>query len=251
MGKKLELTGQRFGRLRVTEFAGWGNRGESKWICDCRCRGEIIVRGQDLMSRNTQSCGCLKSEMLKARKGKNNPMYGKHFSEEAKERHSKIFKNRQFSEEWRRKLSEAQTGKKYTKEDREKMSKAHIGLNINEKNGMYGKKGKDAPGYKHGLYGTKEYRQNKCAEYRARRKNHTPVNADRKKIQEIYSYCAKLNKESFFNYEIDHIQPISKGGLHHQNNLQILKAELNSEKHNKWPLNQEEQIKYAGIILKN
>jgi len=51
------------------------------------------------------------------------------------------------------------------------------------------------------------------------------------------------------DYHVDHIQPISRGGLHHENNLQILKASLNWEKSDKWPLTKEEQIKYKGYRI--
>lgn len=51
------------------------------------------------------------------------------------------------------------------------------------------------------------------------------------------------------DYVVDHIQPISKGGSDHPGNLQILTRELNSEKRSKWPLTEEEEIKYNGFKL--
>lgn len=62
--------------------------------------------------------------------------------------------------------------------------------------------------------------------YRARKYAQTPTNADRKLIREIYINCPP-------GYEVDHIIPISKGGLHHQDNLQYLTAEENRKKSNK------------------
>ena len=83
----INLTGQRFGRLFVT------NRFERRrcpsvewtlyWLCVCDCDGkEIFVRGTKLRSGGgwTRSCGCLKKETVAARNRKevrdrDNPAY--------------------------------------------------------------------------------------------------------------------------------------------------------------------------------
>ena len=44
-------------------------------------------------------------------------------------------------------------------------------------------------------------------------------------------------------------EPVSKGGLHHPNNLQILTKNLNIEKSNKWPLTEKETLKYNGFKI--
>lgn len=62
--------------------------------------------------------------------------------------------------------------------------------------------------------------------YRAKQKAQTPPDADIKMIQEIYKNCP-------VGYEVDHIIPISKGGLHHQDNLQYLPWRVNRQKSNK------------------
>ena len=105
--------------------------------------------------------------------------------------------------------------------------------------------------YKHGLSQTPEYTAARESKHRATKRNQTPINADPIKIQKIYSYCAKLNEVGFFRYEVDHIKPLSKSGLHHQDNLQILLAMLNHEKSDKWPLTKLERLKYKGITLKD
>lgn len=51
--------------------------------------------------------------------------------------------------------------------------------------------------------------------YNAKQKSQTPADADLKLMQKIYEDCPD-------GYEVDHIVPISKGGLHHQDNLQYL-----------------------------
>lgn len=64
------------------------------------------------------------------------------------------------------------------------------------------------------------------ANYRANLRNQTPVDADRKAIKEFYANCPE-------GYEVDHIIPISKGGLHTLENLQYLTIKENRSKSNK------------------
>jgi 5-methylcytosine-specific restriction endonuclease McrA len=104
------------------------------------------------------------------------------------------------------------------------------------------------PNYKHGLKGTKEYDNFCCALYRARKLNQTPADANLKKIQLYYTICSYLNEKAVY-YHVDHIHPLSKGGLHEANNLQILDAELNLKKSNKCPLSRAEEIRYKGITI--
>lgn len=62
--------------------------------------------------------------------------------------------------------------------------------------------------------------------YMAKRKNQTPDNVNIKALQEFYLNCPK-------GYEVDHIIPISKGGLHSLENLQYLTISENRKKSNK------------------
>ena len=62
--------------------------------------------------------------------------------------------------------------------------------------------------------------------YHAKQKAQTPADADLKMIQQIYEDCPT-------GYEVDHIVPVSKGGLHHQSNLQYLPRSENRRKGNK------------------
>jgi hypothetical protein len=58
--KAKDLTGQRFGRLKVVSQLPSGSRGEARWKCDCDCGNETPVRASNLMQGVTRSCGCLK-----------------------------------------------------------------------------------------------------------------------------------------------------------------------------------------------
>jgi 5-methylcytosine-specific restriction endonuclease McrA len=75
----------------------------------------------------------------------------------------------------------------------------------------------------------------RAAKRRALIKNQTP-NLSEKEIElifEIYKNCIKINQETGIPHEVDHIIPISKGGIHHPNNLQILTMKENRKKGNK------------------
>lgn len=58
MSKKLDLRGQRFGRLVVLEDVGRDKHGHVLWRCRCDCSQETIVTSKSLRSGNTTSCGC-------------------------------------------------------------------------------------------------------------------------------------------------------------------------------------------------
>lgn len=62
--------------------------------------------------------------------------------------------------------------------------------------------------------------------YYAKRFGQTPVDADREKIKAFYAACPD-------GHEVDHVIPISRGGLHHQDNLQYLPMLDNRRKSNK------------------
>ena len=71
MGKLIDLTGKRFGRLVVIERDGSyyspAYHSRALWRCRCDCGVECIVAGQSLRQGNTRSCGCLRSEVNRAR----------------------------------------------------------------------------------------------------------------------------------------------------------------------------------------
>ena len=63
MPKKIDLTGQPFGRLIVIRECGRKN-GSVAWLCKCDCGREKVVRGSSLTRRKnpTVSCGCWNEE---------------------------------------------------------------------------------------------------------------------------------------------------------------------------------------------
>ena len=60
MGKKIDLTGHRFGKLVVICECGRSKNGKVLWKCRCDCGNECIVNGEYLRNGDTKSCGCLK-----------------------------------------------------------------------------------------------------------------------------------------------------------------------------------------------
>ena len=62
--KRIDLTGVRFERLVVESFSHTDKHRSAVWNCVCDCGNALSVRGQDLRSGNTKSCGCLKREKI-------------------------------------------------------------------------------------------------------------------------------------------------------------------------------------------
>jgi hypothetical protein len=56
------LTGKKFGRLLVLEKMAQRKNHRIYWKCQCDCGRKIDVKGNNLVSGNTYSCGCLKKE---------------------------------------------------------------------------------------------------------------------------------------------------------------------------------------------
>ena len=59
---RLDLIGQRFGRLLVLAHAGLDSGGRSRWRCLCDCGGLAVVTGNSLRTAHTRSCGCLATD---------------------------------------------------------------------------------------------------------------------------------------------------------------------------------------------
>ena len=65
------------------------------------------------------------------------------------------------------------------------------------------------------------------AKWRAKGYRVLDPTADRKVVKEIYANCPD-------GYEVDHIVPLSRGGKHHEDNLQYLPIAENRRKGNRW-----------------
>lgn len=66
MGRLIDLTGQRFGRLTVVSRAENDKNKTPRWRCLCDCGKETVVLGHLLRNGNTRSCGCFGREQKSA-----------------------------------------------------------------------------------------------------------------------------------------------------------------------------------------
>lgn len=68
MGRLVDLTGQRFGRLvvlnRVDDYRPPNDPDKMQpcWRCVCDCGQVVIAQGNNLKRGGTRSCGCLRRE---------------------------------------------------------------------------------------------------------------------------------------------------------------------------------------------
>ena len=62
MGAFIDLTGQRFGKLTVikrdNDYVSPKGYVALNWLCQCECGQRVVVRGCNLKSGASQSCGC-------------------------------------------------------------------------------------------------------------------------------------------------------------------------------------------------
>lgn len=59
---RVDITGQRFGKLVALRDSGVSNGHNRMWICRCDCGNYATVRSSYLTKNRTKSCGCWKSE---------------------------------------------------------------------------------------------------------------------------------------------------------------------------------------------
>lgn len=82
INNRLDLIGQRFGKLVVVEYAGTktyanGNK-FSLWLCKCDCGGTKIAIGANLKRGTVTSCGCAVKEAAQNRNSRGNVKHGYH-----------------------------------------------------------------------------------------------------------------------------------------------------------------------------
>lgn len=194
-------------------MSGDTEKKQAIWKCVCDCGTEKNVRACDLKSGRTKSCGCYMKEMASKR------AKGKPKSEEQKKKQAKSMTGRKLSED---RISQITDQMKMIYE---------MGAHPFQKMDF---SGENNPGYKHGLSDTKAFNNAKSAKRRSLKLNQTPSDADVEEINIVYKICSDMNKRAGkVLFHVDHIIPLSKNGLHHQDNLQILSAKENLSKASK------------------
>jgi hypothetical protein len=68
---------------------------------------------------------------------------------------------------------------------------------------------------------------------RAIESNAESIGANIAMIKQIFLTAKRVGKCLGMSFHVDHIMPISRGGLHHENNLQVIPALINLRKHAK------------------
>lgn len=68
MGKLIDMSGRRFGRLVVTSRAGSNSWNQALWDCVCDCGAQTVVSGNALKYGQSSSCGCWQREGARARR---------------------------------------------------------------------------------------------------------------------------------------------------------------------------------------
>ncbi len=67
VGKRIDLTGNRYSRLMVVSFVGNSKNGNARWLCECDCGRFIETDGYRLRTGRVRSCGCLQREKSRDR----------------------------------------------------------------------------------------------------------------------------------------------------------------------------------------
>ncbi|KKN59903.1 hypothetical protein LCGC14_0537280 [marine sediment metagenome] len=177
---------------------------------------------------------CANEKLSERQKGKGNSMYGVHLCGEK-------------NPNWKDGISldRKEYRKQYHLDHKEKYNEFMKQRYQNNKE-RENKRGREY--YQNSLEKCKEYMKQyaknnpdkacaNSAKHRAAKRNQTPANASMSEINKIYSICAYMNSISInCKWHIDHIKPLDKGGLHHQDNLQILDAIANIKKSNKYEI---------------
>lgn len=82
----------------------------------------------------------------------------------------------------------------------------------------------------------KDRLQSKFAKRRAKKAEQTPADADQTAINAVYQMANRLTRIVGASYHVDHANALSNGGLHHPDNLVVMRADWNLRKGaNDWP----------------
>lgn len=63
MGRTIDHTGQKFGKLKVIRYSH-SNNGRVYWLCVCECGKEKAVAAASLRRGHIKSCGCWRKQIL-------------------------------------------------------------------------------------------------------------------------------------------------------------------------------------------
>jgi ABC-type ATPase with predicted acetyltransferase domain len=61
--RRIDITGERYGRLVALEYSYSTKDGKAVWKCQCDCGSIYYAKAKDMRSGNTKSCGCYALEV--------------------------------------------------------------------------------------------------------------------------------------------------------------------------------------------
>lgn len=76
MAKREDISGNKYGRVTVIEYAGTSEDKRALWKCSCDCGRTFVTRGKDLRQGKVNSCGCARKERCRDRMRKINTTHG-------------------------------------------------------------------------------------------------------------------------------------------------------------------------------
>ena len=75
MAKFEDLSGKNFGFWKVISRAENSKEGSARWLCQCECGTQRIIKAQALKYGRSKSCGCHKNDYNKTHGGKGTRLY--------------------------------------------------------------------------------------------------------------------------------------------------------------------------------
>jgi len=249
----MDLVGKRYGKLLVKEFDHKDKYNHSHYKCLCECGKETIVRDNSLTLGKTQSCGCYRNQRVSETQSgvkrhtdlsnrrfgmlsviellhvKDGRTYWKCLCDCGNEsivRGNDLTKKKGIkscgcyrnylaslpkSLETRAKLS-----KHRSEESRKKMSESRKGRFM----------GCNNPNWKGGVPKNVHSAKRRAIKYNQYK---TLPECEKDKVRLYY----RIKQYLGLDWEVDHIKPLSKGGLHHPDNLWIIPSIDNNRKRNK------------------
>lgn len=109
----------------------------------------------------------------------------------------------------------------------------------NEQNRRYALARRRKAGFGAEAQSCKDYRKNNRSYVRAfkskqrAQKRNASISTNMEFVTQFYETSRRLTKCTGFPWHVDHVYPLSRGGSHHENNLQVLPARINMIKHAK------------------
>lgn len=76
MAKRIDMTGEKYGRVTVVSYVGISEDRRALWKCVCECGTTFITRGKDLRCGKVTSCGCARRERCRERMTAVNTKHG-------------------------------------------------------------------------------------------------------------------------------------------------------------------------------